>query len=346
MRIRALAAAVAVLVAGHPAALGQEQVVKVGVVRSVATAVNAVAVEKGYFRENGIRADFVDLDTSADSLAMLAAGQFNLVEGGIAASYFNALQKKFPVTIISDRTQTPNHHRLIVRTDLKDELKDLRSLKGRSIATNAGPGGIVTYEIGRMMESVGLTIKDVNTRVIPFPQMGIALTNKAVDAALVISPFNFQIIEKGIGTAIADPDDVFTGAPLIIAVVFVNTEWAARNRTVVQNYMAAYLRGVREYCDAYHGGPNRKEVIEIAVKSGAERRPEMLEQLPWPARSPNGEVNARSLTELQDWFAAQGLVQQKHAVEQLVDASYAQEAVRRLGPFEPANKASQLKGCR
>lgn len=328
------------------AASAQETTIRVGVVRSVATAVNAVASDKGYFKSFGIKADVSELETSADQMAMLASGQLEIVEGGIAASYFNALSRKFPVTIISDRTQRPNHHRLIVRKDLEREIKDLKSLKGRSVAANAGPGGIVTYEVGRMMESVGMSIKDVQMKVIPFPQMSIALANKAVDAALVISPFNFQIIEKGIGVSIADPDDIFTGAPLIIAVVFVNTDWAAKNRTALQNYMTAYLRGVREYCDAYHNGPNRKEVIDIAVKSGAERRPEMLEKLPWPARSPNGTVNPQSLTELQDWFHAQGLVQQKHPVGALVDPSYAQEAVKRLGEFKVANAASKLQGCR
>lgn len=342
---RALAAAF--LCTGLAGTAGaQETTVKVGVVRSVATAVNAIAIEKGYFKAAGIKAEVSDLETSADSLAMLAAGQFQMVEGGVAASYFNALTRKFPVTIVSDRTQTPNHHRLIVRTDLKDEIRTLKDMKGRSFAANAGPGGIVTYEVGRMLESVGLSIKDVTAKVIPFPQMSIALANKAVDAALVISPFNFQIIEKGIGVPIADPDDVFTGSPLIIAVVFVNTDWAAKNGDVLRNYMYAYLRGVREYCNAYHNGPNRREVIEIAVKSGAERRPEMLEKFPWPARSPRGEVPAQSIVELQDWFAGQGLVQQKHAVGQLIDASYAAHASQRLGPFEVANKTSPLKGCR
>lgn len=342
---RAVAAAVLAGAFAVPAA-AQETTIKVGVVRSVVTAVNAIAAEKGYFKEAGIKAEVSDLETSADSLAMLAAGQFQMVEGGIAASYFNALTRKYPVTIISDRTQRPNNHRLIVRMDLKDELKDLKSLKGRSVAANAGPGGIVTYEVGRMMESVGLSIKDVNMKVIPFPQMAIALANKAVDAALAISPFNFQIIEKGIGVSIGDPDDVFTDAPLIIAVVFVNTDWAAKNGDVLRNYMYAYLRGVRDYCQAYHHGPNRKEVIEIAVKSGAERRPEVLEKLPWPARSPRGEVDPRSLMEAQNWFAGQGLVQQRHPIEKLVDTSYAAAASQRLGPFQVANTASKLGGCR
>jgi NitT/TauT family transport system substrate-binding protein len=327
-------------------AAAQEHLLKVGVVRSVATSANAVSIEKGYFKKHGINAEVITLDTSADSLALLASGQFQMVEGGVAASYFNALAKKFPIKIIADRTQTPNNHRLIVRMDLKDELKDLKSLKGRTIATNAGPGGIVTYELGRMMESVGMTVKDLNLKVIPFPQMGLALANKAVEGALSISPFNFQIVEKNLGVAIADPDDVFKDAPLLIAVVFVNTDWAAKNKAVLNNYMEGYMRGVREYCQAYHNGPNRKEVIDIAVKSGAERRPQMLHKLPWPSRNPRGEVPVRSVIELQDWFHANGLVTQKFPAGQLVDASYVAEANKRLGAFDLVNKASPLKGCR
>ena len=119
--------------------------------------------------------------------------------------------------------------------------------------------------------------------MLPFPQMGIGLANKAVDAAVVIPPWAFQLVDQSIGVVLADIDDYVKPSPLSIAVAFINTDWARQSPEVVRNFFVAYIRGVREYCQAYHHGPNRQEVIDIAVRTGVERRPELLYKYPWPA---------------------------------------------------------------
>lgn len=335
----------AALLAAAPAA-AQEATVKVGVVRSVVTTANQIAITKGYFKEHRINAVVEDLDTSADAMALLAAGQFQIIEGGLAAGYFNALAKGFPIIIASDRVSAPNNHKLIVRTDLKDKVRGAADLKGLTIASNGGPGAITTYEIGKILASGGLALKDVDLKVIPFPQMVIALTNKSVDAAIVISPFYAPIFEKGVGFQLIDPEEVIAAKPFGSALVFINTDWAARSPELVRNYFHAYMRGVREYCQAYHRGANRAEVVEIAIRTGVEKRPEVLEQIPWPSRSPMGKPSIANILDVQDWFHAQGSIQQKLPAERLIDMTYVDHGSARLGGFELVNKASQLGGCR
>ena len=58
------------------------------------------ALEKGYFKEYGIKVETEDLDTSANSIALLAQNQLQIIEGGISAGYFNALEKNLPITIV------------------------------------------------------------------------------------------------------------------------------------------------------------------------------------------------------------------------------------------------------
>lgn len=343
------ALAAALLLAGFATSAQAQQPqhnVRVGVVRSVVTVANQLGITKGYYKEHGINVMVDDLDTSADAMALLAAGQFQIVEGGLAAGYFNALAKKFPIIIASDRVLSPNNHKFVVRMDLKDAIKKPADLKGRVVASNGGPGAITTYEIGKIVASGGLTLKDIEIKVIPFPQMVIALTNKAVDAAIVISPFYASMFEKGIAHELIDPEDVIEKGPFGSAVVFINTDWAAKNPDLVKNYFVAYMRGVREYCQAYHHGPNRAEIVDLANKTGIEKRAEVLEKLPWPARSPYGKASIDNILDVQDWFAAQGSIQQKFPAERLVDTTYADHAAAKLGTFELANKASTLKGCR
>ena len=54
------------------------------------------------------------------ALVPLAQNQVQVMEAGMTAGYFNALEKGFPVTIASDRAATPIHHKLLIRPDLKD----------------------------------------------------------------------------------------------------------------------------------------------------------------------------------------------------------------------------------
>ena len=327
------------------AAQAQETTVKVGMARSVSNAAELIAIEKGYFREHGIKLDIDLLDSSANAIALLAQNRFQVIAGGISAGYFNALEKELPIAIVADRVSTPIGHNLMLRPDLKDQVKEIRQLKGKVIASN-GPGSVSTYETGKMLETVGLSIADVEIKILPFPQMGIALANKAIDAAIVIPPFVWQFEEQKIAVPFGDVDALVEPKPLSIAVIMINTDWAKKNPDLVRNYLTAWLRGVRDYCQAYHGGSTRKAIVDVLVSTGTEGRPELLHKYPWPARSPNGQVNTASMLDIQDWYLKQKLTNVKLAPDRLVDTSYLEEAARKLGPFVLENPDSKLPGCR
>ena len=108
----------------------------------------------------------------------------------------------------------------------------------------------------------------------------------------------------------------------------------------------AGLRGARDYCQGYHGSAIRNTVVEELMKSGTERRPELLHKYPWPARSPDGRINTASMLDMQDWFVKNGFSRVKFPAARLVDSRYADAAVAKLGPFVPANPDSKLEGCR
>jgi NitT/TauT family transport system substrate-binding protein len=343
MNHRGVLAALAMLLS--PLAAQAQPTVKVGTVKSISTVATLTAIEKGYFKEFGITVETEDLNTSANAMALLAQNQLQVIEGGIAAGYFNALEGNFPITIVMDRVSSPLHHNLMLRPDLKDKTTRIRDLKGKVVAIN-GPGSVSTYELGKMLETDGLTIADVDLKVLSFPQMGIAFNNKAIDAAIVIQPFTSQFRDAGYAVDFKEPDDLVKPWPLTIAVVMINTDWAKSNRELLRNYFTAYLRGVRDYCQAYHGGSNRAELIERLIRTGTETREEALNQYPWPARDPDGRINVASMLDMQDWFARNKFGNAQFPAARLADTSYAEYAAAKLGPFVLENQASRLPGCR
>ena len=118
MRLRRSLFACFAIIGGALAANAQEVTVKVGTVRSISTATILWGVEQGYFKDYGIKVMTETLDTAANSIALLAQNQLQLVEGGISAGYFNALEKNLPVTMVLDRVSSPLGHNLMLRPDL------------------------------------------------------------------------------------------------------------------------------------------------------------------------------------------------------------------------------------
>jgi NitT/TauT family transport system substrate-binding protein len=186
----------------------------------------------------------------------------------------------------------------------------------------------------------------VDLKIFPFTQMGLAFRNKAIDAAIVIPPFVWQLQEQGLAIPFGNVDDLVQPQPMTIAVIMANTDWVKANPDLVQRYMTAWLRGARDYCNAYHGGSDRQEVIDELVNSKTEPRRELPEKYPWPARSPHGRINTASMLDTNAWYVTNKLSTQTFPAERIVNPTFIDEANKKLGPFQLENKDSKLQGCR
>jgi hypothetical protein len=52
------------------------------------------------------------------------------------------------------------------------------------------------------------------------------------------------------------------------------------------------------------------------------------------------------MLDIQDWYLKTKMINAKFPAERLLDMSYIQNAVQKLGPFAVENKDSKLAGCR
>src|SRR5260370_31754123 len=117
--LRSISAA-ALALAALAGAASAEDTVRIGMARSVSNGAELIAIEKGYFKEAGIKVEMEDIDTSANTIALLATNRLQIVAGGISAAYFNAIEKDLPIIVIPDRLSSPVGHNLMLRPDLKD----------------------------------------------------------------------------------------------------------------------------------------------------------------------------------------------------------------------------------
>ena len=317
----------------------------IATVPTIASTSTYIAAAKGYLKDAGIDAEIQNIDSVSTAMPMLASNRVQVAQGGFSAGYWNGLAQGMPVIMAFEGGSTPLNHHILVGAAVADKFKKPADLKGHAVALNA-PGSIIGYDLFKVLASAGLTSKDIEIKYIGFPQMGLALQNGAVDAAVNVPPFGDLIIEKGLGKNWIDTDDYLKPAPTSVVHYVVNSDWAKANPDLAHKLFVAMGRGTRDYCQAYHHGPNREEVIAIMIKYGVAGDHDSLDKFPWQARDVNGRFNMESVLDVQDWYATDGYIKQKFTADKLVDPSYAEQTAKELGAFQLINKDSKLGGCR
>ena len=219
----------------------------------------------------------------------------------------------------------------MLRPDLKGQITQLRQLKGKTIATN-GQGAVSTYEVGKMLETDGLTINDVDIKVIPFTQYALAFNNKAIDAAIAIPPFTAQLLDGGHAVQLREPRRARQAA----SADHRGEHDQHRFRQGQPGAHAQLLRRLSARHPRLLPGLSRRldprRPSSISRSAPAPRRGrELLHKYPWPARSPDGAINIASMLDMQAWYVKNKMSNMQFPAERIVDKSYVDYALRSSG---------------
>jgi NitT/TauT family transport system substrate-binding protein len=97
-------------------------------------------------------------------------------------------------------------------------------------------------------------------------------------------------------------------------------------------FLAAYLRGARDYCDAFDKGIGKQDLVELLVRETGET-PELLTTMKPLGFTPNGVVDLDRLAIELDILREQKLVPAGTTASDVVDNRFAEGAVERLGAY-------------
>ena len=97
-------------------------------------------------------------------------------------------------------------------------------------------------------------------------------------------------------------------------------------------FLTAYLRGARDYCDAFDKGIGRQAMIDLLARETGEST-ELLDTMKPLGFSPNGVVDFDRLAIELDLLRQQALVPPGTTANDVVDMRFAQAAVDSLGVY-------------
>ncbi|MBB3593761.1 NitT/TauT family transport system substrate-binding protein [Rhizobium sp. BK529] len=315
--------------------------VNVGIANSSSDVAFFIADKKGYFREEGIDAKFVPFDSGAKMVAPLGAGQLDVAGGSPSAGLYNAVARGIGIKIVADKGSTPpgyGYQPLLIRKDLIDsgKFKTLADLKGLKVAGSAN-GSASTSTMNEALKKAGLKPADVERLYLGFPQHVLALENKAVDAALTTEPSATEAVRRGAAVRFMGDDEIYPNHQL--AVVLYSNTFAEQHHDVAEAFMRAYIRAARDYNNALSNGklagPNANEVVSILTEYTSVKDPETFRTIVPQGTNPDGKLNVESLKTDLAYFKSEGLMEGEVSLDKVVDTSFAEDAVKKLGPYQP-----------
>jgi NitT/TauT family transport system substrate-binding protein len=342
--LMSFAIATTVLPLGTNPQAGELTSLVVGNIPSLTGAPLYIAKEKGYYAAAGLDVRIEFPGSPSDMAAMLSTDRLQAMGAGFSAGFFNLVEKKIPVTIVMSRAVSPTNHYIMLRPGLKDVVKKPQDLKGRVLGLDARGSGIM-YEVDKVLALGGLTFADVDVKYIPLTQTPIALGTGAIDAAMLVSPIQDTAEDKKLAVRWLNTDEIVKPQPMLSSVLQMNTEWINKNRGAAENFVLATLRGVRDYCNAYHHASNRPEVLEYLAKYSDLKDPQMIDRIQWGSMDVNGRVYEESLSDIQDFYVRNKLIARKYTREELGPPDWATALAAKLGPFTLANDDGR-PGCR
>ncbi|SRR6266536_4824433 len=98
-------------------------------------------------------------------------------------------------------------------------------------------------------------------------------------------------------------------------------------------WMAAYLRGVRDYNDAFRKNIHRPQTVD-GLAGDLSIKPTLFDDMGFMHIHPDGKVNLARMEELMLWYVKMGYLSSPVDLGRSVDPSFADAAVTDLVPYQ------------
>jgi NitT/TauT family transport system substrate-binding protein len=332
----AAALLVAALAPGYAAEQGAKlapldpvRTVHVGTVNQSSDAGLYVAIEKGYFAELGLKVDLVTFTNAATMIAPLGGGELDVGGGAVSAGLWNADLRKVGIRAVADKGSTRSgwsYFSLVAKKD--GPIQRCEDLKGKAIS-NASQSNGVLHAIELWLATCGLSLKDVDIKVLGYPEVVPALINGGIAAGHLGEPLVSLNLKSGTIRVLARQDEM---RPVDQVALLYFSEKFRADQDAARRFMVAYVRGIQDYLDAYaKGAPPADWFIDVMMKYTRVKDHSIFAWVTPPGLDRWGRMDLAAMHSDFDWFKERRLIaSQDAAFESPIDTSFVEFAEQYL----------------
>jgi NitT/TauT family transport system substrate-binding protein len=272
-----------------------------------------LAVERGYYRQEGLDAELVSFADASQMIPSLATDQVEV--GGIGGNpaLWNAVARGVPFKLVLDKGSVrpgAGFFALVIRKDVYDagrghRLDDLRGL--RIAFSPPGKATTIASAVDAGMQRVGSSVDDLAIESLANPDQVAALANASVEGAVMLEPFLSRALTQGTAVKLMGLDEMYPDF-CVGNVGFSRAFYL--NREAARGLVRGYIRAVRDYDNAVAGrtsAADRAQVDEIVSRYTRIDVAAVSAMVP-VGLNPNGYFNVESVRYMYRWFREQGFV--------------------------------------
>jgi len=294
--------------------------VKVGIIGALFDVGSIVAFERGYFKAEGLDVALQAFPGSAEASQAFAIGGIDALATGPNPMIFNAKTRNLKIAIVAGAGQhSPGHPgvSLILRKDVVESgrYKSPGDLKGMKIASGLlTPSNWFLEEYARRGGA-----PDNSVEIVPLglPNTVEALANKALDGGCINEPFASLLLQKSNGVRVATIDQFAPNFPS--GWLLFGSSLLTDNVEAGKRFMVAYLRGVRDYRDAYAGARRGRPAIIALLKKYDMLVTDATPSLGFPV---DGKPSFTGVDAFARWQLAHGTIKQLPDLAALSDLRF------------------------
>ncbi|WP_277248001.1 ABC transporter substrate-binding protein [Phascolarctobacterium succinatutens] len=304
--------------------------VSLGMLRLTSSAPLFIAMDKGFFAEEGIEIEPQWFDAAHPIAVSTASSKVDVGATGITASLYNMAANGQKLGIVADKGREQKGYSssaLLVTTDNYNAgVKSLKDLKGKRIGITQ-KGSTFHYMLGRMLETQGMSLNDVE--IVPLSKLSAvmaALESKQIDGCILNEPNITKVQKAGYGKLVVQVGDVI---PYQTSAIFYSPDFM-KNKDAAVRFMRAYNKACNYYYEAAVEKKDAKkleEVVNIVAKYVKAPAEDIKAGLPYIDK--DGKLLVSDIATQIKWYTDNKMISGTLDAKDVANTSFLDEALKK-----------------
>lgn len=304
--------------------------VSLGMLRLTSSAPLFIAMDKGFFAEEGIEIEPQWFDSAHPIAVSTASSKVDIGATGITASLYNMAANGQKLGIVADKGREQKGYSssaLLVTTDNYNAgVKSLKDLKGKRIGITQ-KGSTFHYMLGRMLETQGMSLNDVE--IVPLSKLSAvmaALESKQIDGCILNEPNITKVQKAGYGKLVVQVGDVI---PYQTSAIFYSPDFM-KNKDAAVRFMRAYNKACNYYYEAAVEKKDAKkleEVVNIVAKYVKAPAEDIKAGLPYIDK--DGKLLVSDIATQIKWYTDNKMISGTLDAKDVANTSFLDEALKK-----------------
>lgn len=304
--------------------------VSLGMLRLTSSAPLFIAMDKGFFAEEGIEIEPQWFDAAHPIAVSTASSKVDVGATGITASLYNMAANGQKLGIVADKGREQKGYSssalLVTSDNYNAGVKSLKDLKGKRIGITQ-KGSTFHYMLGRMLETQGMSLNDVE--IVPLSKLSAvmaALESKQIDGCILNEPNITKAQKAGYGKLVVQVGDVI---PYQTSAIFYSPDFM-KNKDAAVRFMRAYNKACNYYYEAAVEKKDAKkleEVVNIVAKYVKAPAEDIKAGLPYIDK--DGKLLVSDIATQIKWYTDNKMISGTLDAKDVANTSFLDEAMKK-----------------